>query len=65
MKQIFGEKMKNKDERESHFFWSIWKSGLRCAACIFPIAGGFAPWAWVTFLVLFFAAEILGIVEEL
>ena len=57
--------MNNKDERDSHFFWSIWKSGLRCAGCVFPIAGGFAPWAWVTFLVLFFAAEILGIVEEL
>ena len=56
--------MKTKDERDSHFFYSIWKSGLRCAGCVFPIAVN-EPWAWITFLVLFFVAEILGIIEEL
>ena len=56
--------MKNKDERDSHFIYSIWKSGFR--------VGGYAiafvmmePWAWQVFLAEFFVAEILGIVEEL
>ena len=56
--------MKNKDERDSHFIYSIYKSGFRCGGCVIPFVIN-EPWAWQVFLAAFFIAEILGIIEEL
>ena len=62
--RIFGEMMKNKDERDSHFIYSIWKSGFRVGGCAIAFVI-MEPWAWQVFLAAFFVAEILGIIEEL
>ena len=56
--------MKNKDERDSHFIYSIWKSGVRVGGCVIPFVF-MEPWAWQVFLGAFFVAEILGIIEEI
>ena len=56
--------MKNKDERDPHFIYSIWKSGFRVGGCVIPFVF-MEPWAWQVFLGAFFVAEILGIIEEI
>ena len=56
--------MKNKDERNTHFIYSILKSGFRCGGCVIPFVIN-EPWAWQVFLGAVFVAEILGIMEEL
>lgn len=49
-----------KDERDTHFRWSIFKSAIRFLGCFFLFAG-FLPLAAITLA----AAEVIGIVEEL
>ena len=52
--------MVNKDPGKAHFYYSIAKSGLRFVACGFLYFGIYHSAA-----ALFFAAECLGIAEEL
>ena len=56
--------MKNKDERDSHFIYSIWKSGFRVGGCGFEFVI-MDPCSLNVFLASFFVAEILGLIEEL
>jgi len=54
-------KYEPKDPSKKHFYISMVKSGLRLAGCAIAFATNAIGW----FVILFAAAEILGILEEL
>ena len=52
--------MVNKDPGKKHFYFSMFKSGLRIAGCI----GFMAGLSFGIFVMAFLIAEVIGIIEE-
>ena len=50
-----------KDNRDSHFRVSMWKSGFRIGGCVLALTLGSIQ----LFILAFLVAEILGVIEEL
>jgi len=49
-----------KDNRDSHFRISMWKSAFRVGGCILGLIMGIE-----IFIMAFLIAEVLGVIEEL
>lgn len=52
--------MVNKDPGKKHFYFSMFKSGLRIAGCV----GFMAGMSFGVFVMAFLIAEVIGIIEE-
>jgi len=52
--------MVNKDPGKKHFYFSMFKSGLRIAGCV----GFMAGLSFGVFVMAFLIAEVIGIIEE-